>query len=391
MRILLANLTKMVGDTGGLAKVTAAFANEMHHRGHEVSLVYSDVKKGQFYYPIDMAVRTYDLCHYEGQSIKIPLWYKLKRELLRSVDTRKARGVNNEFTANYLLDNLRSVLERTKPDVIVSFQPAASKALLLDLGVATPVITMSHGDPEDYFHIYPIEEISAVEKSTINQVLLPSFGDHIKNHIPDARIVVIGNAIPQYDEQADLGADKNRYKILFVARLDKNHKRPHLLLEAFAPLAKRYPDWDVEIWGQEDRKIYKKELDRIVVREGLQERIRFMGTTKDIPGVLKQGDLFVFPSAYEGFGLSLGEAMSMGLPAIGYKSCSAVNELIVDGVNGILCNDGVAPLTMALDRLMGDRELRIQMGMQARESMKQYAPELIWDQWESLLLNVGKQ
>nr|WP_252894395.1 glycosyltransferase [Veillonella denticariosi] len=58
--------------------------------------------------------------------------------------------------------------------------------------------------------------------------------------------------------------------------------------------------------GQEDRKIYKKELDRIVVREGLQERIRFMGTTKDIPSVLTQGDLFVFPSAYEGFGLSLG-------------------------------------------------------------------------------------
>ena len=39
MRILLANLTKMVGDTGGLAKVTAAFANEMQRRDHEVSLV----------------------------------------------------------------------------------------------------------------------------------------------------------------------------------------------------------------------------------------------------------------------------------------------------------------------------------------------------------------
>ena len=46
MRILLANLTKMVGDTGGLAKVTAAFANEMQRRGHEVSLVYSDVQTG---------------------------------------------------------------------------------------------------------------------------------------------------------------------------------------------------------------------------------------------------------------------------------------------------------------------------------------------------------
>ena len=43
MKILLANLTKMVDDSGGLAKVTSAFANEMKRRGHDVALVYSDV------------------------------------------------------------------------------------------------------------------------------------------------------------------------------------------------------------------------------------------------------------------------------------------------------------------------------------------------------------
>lgn len=64
MRILLTNLTKMVGDTGGLAKVACAFANEMYKRGHDVSLVYSDVRKGDFYYPLDKKVTTYDLCHY---------------------------------------------------------------------------------------------------------------------------------------------------------------------------------------------------------------------------------------------------------------------------------------------------------------------------------------
>lgn len=41
MRILLANLTKMVNDIGGIAKVTAIFANEMQRRGRTVSLVYS--------------------------------------------------------------------------------------------------------------------------------------------------------------------------------------------------------------------------------------------------------------------------------------------------------------------------------------------------------------
>ena len=388
MRILLANLTKMVDDTGGLAKVTASFANEMHRRGHSVSLVYSDVRTGNFYYPVDMAIETYDLCHYEGKSKSIPLWYKLKRELLRSVDTRKARAVNNDFTKNYLLDNLKSVLNRTKPDVIVSFQPAASKALLIDLKVTIPVITMSHGDPEDYFHIYPVEEIPAIEQSKINQVLLPSFATHITNHLPNAKTIVIGNAIPRYEQEADLLYKKENYKIIFVARLDKNHKRPHILIEAFAPLAKQYPNWTVEIWGAEDRKIYKKELEYLIASNHLEKQVHLMGTTTDVPSVLQQGDIFAFPSAYEGFGMSLGEAMSMGLPAIGYKSCPAVNELIINGKTGILCDDGIKPFSDALEQLRNNQNLRAEMGKAGRIQMEQYAPQSIWNKWEELLVQV---
>ena len=56
MKILLANFTKMVDDSGGLAKVTANFANEMIKRGHEVVLIYSDEKTGNFFYQIFLTV-----------------------------------------------------------------------------------------------------------------------------------------------------------------------------------------------------------------------------------------------------------------------------------------------------------------------------------------------
>ena len=68
MRILLANMAKMVEDTGGLAKVTSAFANEMQRRGHSVSLVYCDEKTGRFYYPLNAGIPAYDVCHYKGQN-----------------------------------------------------------------------------------------------------------------------------------------------------------------------------------------------------------------------------------------------------------------------------------------------------------------------------------
>lgn len=133
----------------------------------------------------------------------------MKREILRPINKRKARTVNTDFAQKYLLKNLSRVLELVRPDVIVAFQSAASKMLICDLHTDVPVVTMSHGDPEDYFHTYPEAEIPALEKSSVCQVLLPSFEAHLKYHLPNAKTIVIGNAIPQYDIGADLSAKKN--------------------------------------------------------------------------------------------------------------------------------------------------------------------------------------
>lgn len=391
MKIMLANFTKMVDDSGGLAKVTCDFANEMKKRGHEVFLVYSDEKKGKFYFHIDESVPCYDLRCMNGSRIKYPIWLKAKREILRAIDTKSGRTVNNEFAEKYLLSSLKNILDEQKPDVIVSFQPAASMLLICDLHTNIPVITMSHGDPEDYFSIYPVKEIDAVAKSNMNQVLLPSFAQHIRNHLPNAKTVVIGNAVPQFEEQANLNEDKSQYRIIFVGRLARGHKRPHLLIQAFARLAKDFSNWIVELWGAHDGEAYYKELESMICVNGLQSRVFLKGSTDKVSEKLKQADIFAFPSAYEGFGLSLAEAMSMGLPVIGFKSCSAVNELIIDGRNGLLSDDGVDALAQCLKKLMMDQNLRVHMGAQARADMQQYAPQNIWDKWESLIYKLVEQ
>ena len=388
MNILLANMAKMVNDSGGLSKVTCAFANEMARKGHNVTLIYSDDKEGEFFFPVDAKVVCYNLRHFQGNHNIFPLSYKIKREVFRAFDGRRGRAVNNAFTRKYLSGHVDTILKQVHPDVIIASQPAATEIFISVLNTNIPVITMSHGNPEDYFHSYPQEEIPGISRSAACQVLLPSFAEPLTSRYPDLKTVVIGNVVPQYEEQANLHKEKDTYKIITIGRLVKNHKRPHILIEAFSKRADSFPNGQVELWGAEDTKKYTAYLKALVTRYHLENRVFFKGTTRNVAKVLVNGDIFIFPSAYEGFGLTMAEAMSMGLPAIGYKNCVAVNEIIHDGENGFLADDGIEPLAEKMRLLMEDSELRARMGQAARRSMKQYSADKIWGAWEDLLHEV---
>ncbi len=386
MKIMFVNLARMVEDTGGLAKVACALSNAMAERGHEVSLLHADERDGKFFFPIDERVEVYNIkLDNGGNFIKMPAYLRVIREIFRLYWRQPASEVNSWFNEKYLVGNIQHLYNMIKPDVIVVHQPASTKILALDIKVKEPIVTLSHGDPADYFVNYPKAELVALPKSTVCQVLMKSYEKVLRDRYPGIRVETIGNAVPQFSVSADLSQEKQTYKILFVGALNKGRKRPHLLVEAFATLAKKYPDWQVEIWGKEDNKIYKKFLLDKITELKLTDSVKVMGPTQNVPSVLQSGDIFVFTSASEGFGMSLAEAMSMGLPVIGYRSCEAVNELIKDGKNGFLVGDGVPPLAEAMDKLMGSRDLRVELGRNARKDMAEYAPEVIWNKWDSLL------
>ena len=392
MKILLANFTKMVNDSGGMSKVMCAFANEMVSRGHEVTIVYSDDKDGDFYYPVDSEIKCYDLRKLGAKRINLPLWKIIERELWRPFDKKKTEEARHLYFHNKLAPYCEDLINKIRPDVIVSSNINTSGMIICKTKTSIPVITMSHGDVSDYFTTYPDDSIKSMTLSKVVQVLLPSYKKMMAKGAPGSNIVVIGNAVPQYDFYVDLSKNKSTYTIVTVGRLTKNIKRQHLLIQAFAKVADKFLDWNLEIWGAKDRATYYKQLQAMIKVNHLDNRIFLKGATKDVPNdVLKHADIFAFPSSAEGFGLALAEGMSAGLPAVGYKSCNGVNELIKDGKTGILCDDGVEPLTQALDKLMGDKELRVQMGKAAKADMAQFAPEKNWDQWEELMEKVIKE
>lgn len=392
MKILLVNTTKMVDDSGGLAKVTSAFANEMHLRGHKVTLIYADERSGEFFYPIDKEIKCYDARLQNGKRIKFPLSLRLKREIFRLFSKQKSRTVNNSFYTKYICPYMGQIIDNNKPDVIVSFTPGDTSFLIFDLQLKNkiPIVTMSHGDPADYFKFYPKLSLEAIKQTDVNQVLLPSFKQVLLDNIPNGKVVVIGNVVQQFEKAVDIKPEKTKHKILFIGRLSKEHKRPHLLIEAFSKVAKDYPDWIVEFWGADENKAYKTQLEFMVKQANLSNRIFFKGVTKDIESVLNTGDIYAMMSAMEGFGLSMAEAMSKGLPVIACNSWNGIMDMVNDGVTGILVQDKPEEIAKGLEKLMDNTELRNLLGNTARESMKRFEAKTIWNQWDKLLNDIIK-
>lgn len=99
---------------------------------------------------------------------------------------------------------------------------------------------------------------------------------------------------------------------------------------------------------------------------GLKDNVLFIPEAGGSEDLLAAMDVFVMPSLQEGLGLALMEAMAQGLAVIGSR-VGGIKSLIQDGVNGLLVKPADAEeLSAAIIRLLGDCDLRRDLGANAR-------------------------
>lgn len=245
---------------------------------------------------------------------------------------------------------------------------------------------MLHMDAVTFLHGKTSKEIAALKNANVIQVLMPKDKEFLNKKLKK-HIEVIPNIVSQEMANQNEKVEKEK-TIVNIGRLDKKQKQQHLLIDAFAIIASKYPDWQLHLYGGDFTKNYRSELKMLVRKYNLENQVKLMGVTNDSTSVLKKAEIFVFPSAFEGFGLALAEAMAVGLPCLGLKSCLAVSQLITNNVTGILTDSTKEALAEGLERLLLDEALRTRLGVNAKEAMEDFLPEKIWDKWENLFCNV---
>lgn len=152
------------------------------------------------------------------------------------------------------------------------------------------------------------------------------------------------------------------------------------------------------------RYTYQKAFERLVEAwklidtEGWTLRIAGEGESLgELPGNVKTGlsgdmkqeyldsSIFALSSRYEGLPMVLLEAQAAGLPIVSFTCKCGPRDVVTDGVDGILVEEGdVRGLAKALKRLMDDRELRRKMGEAAYKASDRFDEEKIMRQWLQL-------
>jgi len=221
-------------------------------------------------------------------------------------------------------------------------------------------------------------------KPKFSRLLFPCWGEgviaisrEVREHLildfklDEKKISVINNGIDTKNF-GDFSAREKTRKYLgiddaplvgIIARLS-DVKGQIYLIRAMQKVIKNFAPAKLLIIGRGKMKdVLIKEVGNL----GIEGNVLFIPEAGRSEDLLAAMDIFVMPSLQEGLGLALMEAMAQGLSVIGSR-VGGIKTLIQDEVNGLLVNPAdVEGLTAAIIRLLGDCDLRRNLGANARK------------------------
>ena len=189
----------------------------------------------------------------------------------------------------------------------------ALATLVATLGLPNPVIVCERNDPSRQRHGWHVELLKRLlyPRATAITVNAPSRAarDHLVRVSRGLPVHFVPNPRPKGMAPADVRSSR---VILSVGRLvpQKNHAT---LIEAFAQIHERIPEWSLRIAGDGS---LREPLNQLIDRLGLRQKVELVRHADDVGQLYASAGLFVLPSDYEGTSNALLEAASAGLPCI---------------------------------------------------------------------------
>jgi glycosyltransferase involved in cell wall biosynthesis len=273
--------------------------------------------------------------------------------------------VNMKFMKLFYLKAIYKTAIQFRPQVIVTHWVSPLALLAINIGnrIGIPVVINVHEDPDNiklyfpYLHRIWLKALkladAIVVHSDVNKNKLVKLGIDSKKIF---KIYLGINEIFLNTNNEQVKDEKDIFVILAVSHLSDSRKGIDHLLRSFPEIKKVNPKTKLVVVG--DGRL-KKSLEELSFDLGIQKEVIFKGALApmQVKNEMLNADLFVLPSVRESFGLVFVEAVSSGLPIIGYKEAGAIPELEKLGIP-VIKLDEVTPnsISSAVIRAMMNYE-----------------------------------
>ena len=269
---------------------------------------------------------------------------------------------------------IRKEVKRVNPEHILVFNKfyGAITALAL-LGTKYPYFLSERSSPLFVWR-QPMRAINKFAfsikppKGVIAQTNIAA--EYQRKYFKKTEVIVIPNSVREVQLFPEIKREK---VILAVGRLNDYLKGFDLLIESFAKLKNQ--DWELHIaGGDEEGEALKEQAERL----GVINRIKFLGKVKEIDKCYAYAGMFVIPSRSEGFPNALAEAMTAGCCCIAFDFVAGPNEMITNGVDGILVPSGdTQKLAEAIDDLIVKDDFRDVLAQKAIKTSQHFKKSTI--------------
>ncbi len=397
MKIVIV-IQKIAGLRGGAERIVVDLAGGLKCRGHEVTVVTFEPSTELPGYPLDGI----DVVNLFPPILRRVLALLSQPGSLDPVEQRVSRrrwGRIGDWalwhmTHGVFARRLTRWLKHQCVDVVVGFMPPAISAVAfggIRLGDRRPrLVASTHNVPDHDFGdsarwdqnpVARERNRAALSMVDVVTVLQPDFIDQLPRSAR-GQATVMPNPVERRG-----GGDhpaSRRPVILGVGRLT-DVKRYDLAVHAAKVFLADHPEWRMEIFGEGPE---QAALEALITGSGLADHVRLRGTTSDIGRHYDTARILIHPAKFEGFGLSVAEAILHGLPVVAFSSCSGVNALVEPGITGLLVDespDPVGALAQALAHLADDplSDASHQAGIDRLAD--RLDPDRILDRWEQIL------
>ena len=217
----------------------------------------------------------------------------------------------------------------------------------------------------------------------ITQDLMPKYGLKHRNYIPN---FVSADWLAQADQsyaQTKTESQITAPYLLWFGRLDESVKDVRLLLEAFAHSAAKKQGYKLIILGSGPDALALQNRAKDL---RVESSVEFLSFDPNPQGLIQGARCVCLTSHYEGFPMALLEALSLGTPVISLDILSGPDELIHDGVNGLLVRERNSRIFgKAIDTLCLDESFYIGIKSKTKSSVAGYSADKVSQQWKELI------